>query len=199
MHQGLTIMCTPNCTHNCYLRAYVKNGIVTRCGPTQNYHKGSDVYETAASQLTYADEVLARLEAIPGVESTAVSTVVPFGGGATWWGVTFEGRAQESAAEAPDALYYRVSHDYFESMGIPMVAGRFFTQTDREGDIPVAVVSESFARLHYLDESPLGNRIMLSGPDARWRSLTMFPFGMSWTFENAPQIRPGTSGSNASS
>ncbi len=43
-------MCTPNCTHNCYLRAYVKNGVVTRCGPTQRYHEGSDVYGTRASQ-----------------------------------------------------------------------------------------------------------------------------------------------------
>ena len=43
-------MCTPNCTHNCYLRAYVKNGVVTRCGPTQRYHEGTDVYGTRASQ-----------------------------------------------------------------------------------------------------------------------------------------------------
>ncbi|MEE8556758.1 MAG: molybdopterin-dependent oxidoreductase, partial [Myxococcota bacterium] len=43
-------MCTPNCTHNCYLRAHVKNGIVTRCGPTQQYHKGTDVYGSQASQ-----------------------------------------------------------------------------------------------------------------------------------------------------
>jgi nitrate reductase alpha subunit len=43
-------VCTPNDTHNCYLRAYVKNGIVTRCGPTQQYHKGTDVYGTRASQ-----------------------------------------------------------------------------------------------------------------------------------------------------
>ncbi len=43
-------MCTPNCTHNCYLRAYVKNGVVTRCGPTQQYHQGTDVYKTRASQ-----------------------------------------------------------------------------------------------------------------------------------------------------
>jgi nitrate reductase alpha subunit len=43
-------MCTPNCTHNCYLRAYVKNGVVTRCGPSQRYHEGSDVYGTRASQ-----------------------------------------------------------------------------------------------------------------------------------------------------
>ena len=43
-------VCTPNDTHNCYLRAYVKNGIVTRCGPTHQYHKGTDVYGTKASQ-----------------------------------------------------------------------------------------------------------------------------------------------------
>jgi nitrate reductase alpha subunit len=43
-------VCTPNCTHNCYLRAYVKNGVVTRCGPTQRYHEASDVYGTKASQ-----------------------------------------------------------------------------------------------------------------------------------------------------
>jgi nitrate reductase alpha subunit len=43
-------MCTPNCTHNCYLEAYVKNGVVTRCGPTQKYHEATDVYGTVATQ-----------------------------------------------------------------------------------------------------------------------------------------------------
>lgn len=43
-------MCTPNDTHNCYLRAYVKNGVVTRCGPSQAYHKATDLYGTKASQ-----------------------------------------------------------------------------------------------------------------------------------------------------
>ncbi len=45
-----TFMCTPNCTHNCYLKAYVKNDVVVRIGPTQNYHKGTDLYGTKASQ-----------------------------------------------------------------------------------------------------------------------------------------------------
>jgi nitrate reductase alpha subunit len=43
-------MCTPNDTHNCYLRAYVKNGVVTRCGPSQAYDKATDLYGTKASQ-----------------------------------------------------------------------------------------------------------------------------------------------------
>jgi nitrate reductase alpha subunit len=45
-----TFVCTPNCTHNCYLTAYVKNGVVVRTGPTQNYHKATDLYGTPASQ-----------------------------------------------------------------------------------------------------------------------------------------------------
>ncbi|MBF0336390.1 MAG: molybdopterin-dependent oxidoreductase [Nitrospirae bacterium] len=47
---SFVFMCTPNCTHNCYLKAYVKNGVVVRVGPSQNYHKATDVYGTKASQ-----------------------------------------------------------------------------------------------------------------------------------------------------
>jgi nitrate reductase alpha subunit len=42
--------CTPNDTHNCYLRAFVKNGVVTRCGPSQRYHEATDLYGTKCSQ-----------------------------------------------------------------------------------------------------------------------------------------------------
>jgi nitrate reductase alpha subunit len=48
--QSFVFVCTPNCTHNCYLRAYVKNGVITRCGPTQRYHEASDLYGTKSSQ-----------------------------------------------------------------------------------------------------------------------------------------------------
>ncbi len=48
--RSYTFMCTPNCTHNCYLTAYVKNDVVVRLGPTQNYHKATDVYGNRASQ-----------------------------------------------------------------------------------------------------------------------------------------------------
>jgi nitrate reductase alpha subunit len=47
---SFVFLCSPNCTHNCYLEAYVKNGVVTRCGPTQRYHEATDVYGTTATQ-----------------------------------------------------------------------------------------------------------------------------------------------------
>ncbi|MFG1691505.1 ABC transporter permease [Gemmatimonadota bacterium] len=147
-------------------------------------------YETAGSQVAFADQVLARLEAIPGVETAAVSTMVPLGGGETWWGITFEGRPAASSADAPDALYTRSSHAYFESMGIPLRAGRFFTPADREGDVPVAVVSESFARLHYPDGTPLGNRIRVSGPNADWLEIVGVVGDVKqWRWEQGPEAQ----------
>ncbi|MCP5065349.1 MAG: molybdopterin-dependent oxidoreductase [bacterium] len=47
---SFVFVCTPNCTHNCYLQAYVKNGVITRCSPTQRYNEATDVYESKASQ-----------------------------------------------------------------------------------------------------------------------------------------------------
>ena len=47
---SFVFVCTPNCTHNCYLKAYVKNGVITRCGPSQRYHEATDIYGTKASQ-----------------------------------------------------------------------------------------------------------------------------------------------------
>jgi putative ABC transport system permease protein len=128
-------------------------------------------YATAADQLAFANAVLERLRAVPGVETAAVSTLTPLGGGETWWGVVFEGRPDLGAAENPDALYTRASDGYFESMGIPLISGRFFTPADREEDVPVAVVSETFARLHYGDDSPLGTRVRMSGNDAPWLEI----------------------------
>ncbi|MBI5153889.1 molybdopterin-dependent oxidoreductase, partial [Candidatus Poribacteria bacterium] len=43
-------MCTPNCTHNCLLKAEVKNGVVVRVVPSMRYHEATDLYGTAASQ-----------------------------------------------------------------------------------------------------------------------------------------------------
>ena len=46
---SFVFVCTPNCTHNCYLQAYVKNGVITRCGPSQRYNEATDLYGTKAT------------------------------------------------------------------------------------------------------------------------------------------------------
>ena len=116
-------------------------------------------YPTAAEQRAYGDATLERIGSLPGVESAAITTLVPVGGRDEIWGLELEGRPARGPEDAISALLYRVSPGYFEMMGIAVRAGREFTRDDRDGTTLVAVVSESFAQTHFPEESPLGKRI----------------------------------------
>jgi predicted permease len=64
-------------------------------------------------------------------------------------------------SEMSMSLVYTVEPDYLNLMSIPLKQGRFFTSQDDERATPVAVIDEAFARKHFPDKSPLGNRIYL--------------------------------------
>ena len=120
-------------------------------------------YPTAAECRAYGDETLERLAAIPGVESVAITTLVPVSGRDEIWGLELEERPPRGPEDAISALLYRVSSGYFDMMGIPVIAGREFARDDRDETTRVAVVSESFAETHFPQESPLGKRIRFGG------------------------------------
>jgi putative ABC transport system permease protein len=119
-------------------------------------------YPTREDVQAYGDATLERLAAIPGVESVAITTLLPVTGQDEIWGLEIEGRPQDND-DRISALLYRVSAGYLETMGIPLRMGREFTADDREGSIMVSVVSESFARQHFQGENPVGRRIRFGG------------------------------------
>jgi len=125
---------------------------------------GAD-YPSAEDIRAYGVATLHRLGAIPGVESVAITTLVPVTGRDEIWGLEIEGRPPSGPEEYISALLYRVSAGYFEIMGVPVRTGREFTRDDRDGTTRVAVVSESFAETHFMGESPLGKRIRFGGDD----------------------------------
>jgi putative ABC transport system permease protein len=81
------------------------------------------------------------------------------------WSLEIEGRPPSGPDEYITALHYRVSAGYFQTMGIELRMGREFTPGDREGSVPVAVVSESFADDQFPGESPVGKRSRFAGDD----------------------------------
>jgi putative ABC transport system permease protein len=123
-------------------------------------------YPTSDEQRAYGDASLERLEAIPGVESVAITTLIPISGQDEIWGLEIEGRPQNGVEDEISALFYRISPDYFDTMGIPVLSGRGLTQDDREGNLRVAVVSESFANQHFPGERSLGKRVRFGGEDS---------------------------------
>jgi putative ABC transport system permease protein len=107
----------------------------------------------------FGDETRGRLAGLPGVESVALTSLIPLEGSDQIWGYWLEGNAEAGSSEDGSALFYRVSPGYFETMGIGLLAGRDFTADDREDGPPVVVISESLAREHFADQNPLGQRI----------------------------------------
>jgi len=120
-------------------------------------------YEQAEQKRLFGEAVLARMRILPGVRTCALSSMIPLKGDSYNWGVDFEGGPDPAAGEAIIGQHYRVSDDYFQTMGIPLKAGRTFTSGDGPETTPVVVVSEGLAQRYYPDEDLIGRRVGMQG------------------------------------
>jgi len=128
-------------------------------------------YEASDRQIGFFDDVQARVRAMPGVESVALVSNVPLGPSDEIYSLVFEGRPPLPPGQGVSALYYVVSPEYFETMAIPLLKGRRFTDQDRAGTPNVAIVNDVFVRLHYPNENPIGHRIRIGRNDSIVREI----------------------------
>jgi putative ABC transport system permease protein len=109
------------------------------------------------------DQMLERVRALPGVTRAAAADQLPFFGG-PWNGVYRPDRAPRDSSDLLPATRRIVTEDFFQTMGIPILAGRGFERTDAAGSKPVTVVSRSLARQLYPDDNAVGKILMLNVP-----------------------------------
>ncbi len=122
-------------------------------------------YATPDERRGFGDAVATRLNALPGVESASLTSLIPLAGSDEIWGFWVEGHALTGGQEDGSALFYRVGPGYLETMGIPLVAGRDIAPGDREDTPPVAVISASLAEQHFAGENPIGKHIKFGRDD----------------------------------
>ena len=115
-------------------------------------------YAEIPPQTAFRRELLARLNALPGVEA-AMITDVPFSGSYVSHNFVIEGRPPLPVGAEPEVQTLSVMGDYFRVMQIPIRAGRDFTAMDREGQPLVAIVNEELVRELFPHENPLGARV----------------------------------------
>jgi putative ABC transport system permease protein len=116
---------------------------------------------TEDSQLrNFSDEVLSRIRALPGGASTSVASHVPFGGFGQ--GIEFQvvGKPLQPG-ERHGAPFTAVSADYFSTMQIGLVKGRFFDSSDAYGTSPSIIISQTMARELLPGEDPIGKKLGL--------------------------------------
>ncbi|HXO05398.1 MAG TPA: ABC transporter permease [Candidatus Sulfotelmatobacter sp.] len=121
-------------------------------------------YSKPQQWAAFSDELLARVQAQPGMKDTAVAVPVPIVDGFINLGFEIEGAPPASSGESRAADYASVSPEYFRVMGIPLLAGRVFDQQDLLSTPRVSVISKTFAQRYFKDQNPIGKRITFAFP-----------------------------------
>ena len=129
-------------------------------------------YHQPHQVLGFYREVLDRIRAIPGVQSAAAVTALPYSGHSNARDFTIEGRPVDPG-NVPNGMYQVASPSYFETLHVPLRAGRLLSESDGPHAPKVAVISERMAQRWWSNESPLGKRIRLGGPDSQSPWLTI--------------------------
>jgi putative ABC transport system permease protein len=126
-------------------------------------------------ELALLDRLLPRIAAIPGVKAVTPVLIHPFSGVGAYDGQpTAEGQTPDEARHNPMLNIEVVAPNYFETLGVPVLRGRPFSDTDRRGAASVAILSESAARHYWPTGDPIGRRLTM-GPDMRATIVGIVP------------------------
>jgi predicted permease len=115
-----------------------------------------------ASAVSFYRDLQDRLSAIGGVTGVAAAADGPFGGGNTGGNLTIEGY-QPKPDEYVGSQQIAVGPGFFQAMGIPLRAGREFSQRDDTGAPKVVVINETFAKKYFAGRNPIGGHLMVGG------------------------------------
>jgi predicted permease len=151
----------------------VNPGFEARNVLTMDLGLPSAKYGTSSRRAEFFNDLLQRIESIPGVESAGAAFPLPLVGGVGFlrFGYTVEGRGI-SVGGQPDRVYVRwVSPRYFSTMGIPLRAGRSLLPGDDAGGQLVVIVDETLVKRDFPNEDPIGKRVMTSFGPRVWREI----------------------------
>ena len=120
-------------------------------------------YPTTEQSVRFFQRVVDAATALPGVRSAAIISDPPLTGGDGYWEIGFDvvGRPPKPPGEGDYAYLRSVTSRYFDTLGIPLLRGRPFTESDVLGHPPVVLVNLAFARRHFADADPIGARLRI--------------------------------------
>src|SRR5262249_52013724 len=151
----------------------------------------TSLYGELDKQARFFTEASAALGRMPGVEAPGATSWLPFTGGART-DFTLPDRPAPAPGQEPGADVRMITPDLFRAMGIPLLRGRAFVDSDAAGKPDVVIVSEGMARRYWPDQDPIGKRIRMEWfrnldaevvglvADVRNNSLDKTPYETLW-------------------
>jgi putative ABC transport system permease protein len=117
--------------------------------------------------IDFVERATHRIEGLPGVEGVAVSNVVPWRDSGRYgpgFRFTVDGYELAEGEEQPYARLRNITPGFFKAVGVPLLAGRDFTDDDRRGNELVVIISESLARRMFADADAVGRTLWWTEP-----------------------------------
>jgi putative ABC transport system permease protein len=121
-------------------------------------------YSKPQQWTAFSDELLAHLQAQPGLQDSAIGIPVPITNGYINLGFEIVGVPPASQSDSRLANYVSVSPDYFRVMGIPLLSGRLFNQQDIASAPSVTLISKALAERYFPNQDPIGKRLNFGFP-----------------------------------
>jgi putative ABC transport system permease protein len=117
-------------------------------------------------RAAFCQNLAREVNAVSGVIRASAVSHLPLTGANAGRALTIDGRPQAAANEGPSASYRLACPGYFETLGIPLLAGRDFTHDDQTGQTDVTIINRAFADRYWPNGGALGERIKLGGFDS---------------------------------
>ena len=148
---------------------------------TGNVNMPAARYGDDPALLTFMTRALERVRAVPGVVQAGATTTIPFGGSNSDSVILAEGYQMKPGESLISPHQIDVTPGYFETLQVPLIAGRFFTEADTDASPRVVIVDERLANRFWPGTSPLGRRMwqpddvkeFTTGPGPKARFFTV--------------------------
>src|SRR5581483_5142339 len=131
-------------------------------------------YPKREQQSQFFEQAQERIKNIAGVESVGATSSVPLSGNSALLLFYIEGRPSRGPEDYTAAIFDVIGPGYFRTMGIPLVRGRDFTESDRPDTQKAVIISDSMAKKYFPNEDPLGKQLKLgasSQSQAQWMTV----------------------------
>jgi len=140
---------------------------------TMRFYLPGAPYDPVDAKLQRVQDIVKRVEALPGVQSAFASNFVPLSGGGGGGPVVIEGQPAPSGRQQPGITFVGVTPHMYSTLGISVKHGRDFTEAEGYSRAPVAIISEAMAKRFWPDREPVGGRFHMSsdGPEGPWYTV----------------------------
>src|SRR5499426_18389 len=126
-------------------------------------------YPDTQAAAIFHQTLLERVGSLPGAPSAGLINYLPLQQSGFNGDITIEGQGPYEPGRAPWAEFRAISPDYFRTMSVPLISGRFYTAQDQSNSTPVVIVNQTLARRYLSGQDPIGKRIRVIGND--WRTI----------------------------